>query len=134
MPGMRRLLTPIGLALLIAAGSMPLAAQDPSKAKADAEKPAAASPRRKNDPSRRVPDHFGQVGLTVEQRESIYKIRRAHQDRIEALRSEIAAVEAKSMGECEAVLTDTQRKLLDNLRGGTAPAPARTVDASRPAK
>jgi hypothetical protein len=133
---MRRLLTPIGLALLAVAGSMPLFAQDPAPSRADADKPGAAAPapRRSYDPSRRVPNHFGQVGLTVEQREAIYKIRKGHQEKLDALRAEIAAIEAKSLGECEAVLTDTQRKLLENLRGGTPPASAKTADASKPAK
>lgn len=129
MNAMRRLSTPIGLALLVAAGSFPLLAQDPAK---DAPETHAASPaaKRAADPSRRVPNHFGQVGLTAEQRESIYKIRKAHQEKVDALRAQIADVEAKSMTECEAVLNETQRKLLENLRAGR-PAVAKPVETAK---
>ncbi len=125
-----RVSTTLGLALLIAAGSLPLLAQDP---KADDAKPAAAA--RKADPSRRVPNHFGQVGLTPEQRESIYKIRKAHAEKLEALRAEITEIEAKSMSECEAVLTETQRKLLENLRAnGGGRAATKAVETAKAAK
>ncbi len=122
------------LALLISAGSLPLFAQDPKAddAKPAAEKPAAAA--KKSDPSRRVPNHFGQVGLTPEQRESIYKIRKAHYEKLEALRSEIAEIEAKSMSECEAVLTATQRKLLENLRANGGRAASKAVETAKAAK
>src|SRR3954467_14060449 len=91
--------------LLIAAAS--LHAQEP-KAKS---KPAA-----KGDPSRRVPDYFGQIGLTEEQRESIYKIQGKHQARIDELEKEIDDLRAKSLGECEAVLTDMQKQMLEQRR------------------
>ncbi len=124
-----------GLALLVSAGSIPLFAQEP---KADAAKPAAEKPAapaaKKSDPSRRVPNHFGQVGLTPEQRESIYKIRKAHYEKLEALRSEIADIEAKSMSECEAVLTEAQRKLLENLRANGSRSSAKAVEAAKAAK
>ena len=136
MPFMiRRLLTPFGLALVVAAAPLTLRAED-DPAKGDAEKPTSApAAKPKADSSRRVPNHFGQVGLTPEQRESIYKIRKAQHEKIEALRAQIAEVESKGMGECEAVLTETQRKLLENLRaaaGSRAPAkPAETVKAAK---
>ncbi|HEY2157368.1 MAG TPA: hypothetical protein VGH33_17200, partial [Isosphaeraceae bacterium] len=98
-----------------------------------AEKPAAASAK-KSDPSRRVPNHFGQVGLTPEQRESIYKIRKAHYEKLEALRAEMAEIEAKSMSECEAVLTETQRKLLENLRANGSRGASKAVETAKAAK
>lgn len=130
---LRRPLAPLGLALLVAAGSLTLYARD-EPAKADAEKPSAPAARPKADPSRRVPNHFGQVGLTIEQRESIYKIRKAHQEKIEALRAQIAEVEAKAMVECEAVLTDTQKKLLENLRSANVRPAARPVETAKTTK
>jgi hypothetical protein len=133
MSSLRRVLTPLGLALLVAAGPLTLFARD-EPAKADAGKPSAPAARPKADPSRRVPNHFGQVGLTIEQRESIYKIRKAHAEKIEALRAEIAGVEAKAMAECEAVLTDTQKKLLENLRNAGARPAARAVETAKAAK
>lgn len=132
MPRMRRLSIALAPALLIVAGSVTLFAEDP---KPDDAKPAAApAARPKSDSSRRVPNHFGQVGLTIEQRESIYKIRKAHAEKIEALRAEIAEVEAKAMAECEAVLTDTQKKLLENLRNANARPAAKAVETAKAVK
>ena len=54
-------------ALAVTAGGLSLDAQEPAS-KVD---PAA---KKKQDPSRRVPPYFGQIGLTTEQRASIYGI------------------------------------------------------------
>jgi hypothetical protein len=122
MIGVRSALTSFVVGLAVVAGSFSSLAQEPS-AKKSTEKaaPAPASApaaKKKGDPSRRVPAYFGQVGLTSEQRESIYKIRKSHQDKIDALKKQITDAEAKSLAECEAVLTDTQKKLVENLRAG----------------
>ncbi len=85
------------------------------------------------DPSRRVPNHFGQIGLTIEQREAIYKIRKTHQEKVDALKAQIAEAEAKSMSECESVLNETQRKLLENLRASGSKA-AKPVETARAPK
>jgi Spy/CpxP family protein refolding chaperone len=130
----RPIVPALAVALLLVAGSPRLFSQEP---KDDAAKAAAAptpAARRPADPSRRVPNHFGQVGLTPEQRESIYKIRKAHYDKIEALRAQITEAEAKSMTECEAVLTETQRKLLENLRAGGGRATRPAVETAKAAK
>jgi hypothetical protein len=115
----------VGLVMTLAATTFSSYAQDPGKADSTAKK--------KYDPSRRVPDHFAQVGLTAEQRESIYKIRKTHLDKIEALRKQIADHEAESMKECEALLTDTQKKLLENLRAGGTVVPASTTPPAKTA-
>ena len=120
MIGVRSALTSVVVGLAVVAGSFSSLAQEPS-AKKSTEKAAPASApaaKKKGDPSRRVPAYFGQVGLTTEQRESIYKIRKTHQDKIDALKKQITEAEAKSLAECEAVLTDTQKKLVENLRTG----------------
>ena len=46
---------------------------------------------------RRVPPYFGQIGLTPEQREAIYKVRKTHQDKIDVLKKQIADAEARSL-------------------------------------
>ena len=121
MIGKRIVTTFVGLGLVISAGSLPLLAQDPAAKKAvEKQDKAASAPaaKEKADPSRRVPNYFGQIGLTPEQRESIYKVRKTHQDRIDVLKKQIADAEVQSLRECEAVLTDVQRNLLDNIRNG----------------
>ncbi len=76
--------------------------------------PAQDQPSTK--PIRRVPMYFGQVGLTPSQRERIYEIRTRHHQRIETLQQEIARLEATELTECEAVLTEAQRRLLSHSR------------------
>lgn len=66
--------------------------------------------------SRRVPPYFGQVGLTIEQREKIYEIRARHQVKVAELRQQLEEVVKQEMAECEAVLTEAQRSLLRQRR------------------
>jgi hypothetical protein len=61
-------------AVVLTLGSLPLLAQEPQTAK-PATPPQAQEARPAYDPARRVPPYFAQVGLTPEQRESIYKVR-----------------------------------------------------------
>ena len=95
--------------MLLAAGS--LVAQEPNAAKSDA--PAA---KRTSDPSRRVPPFFGQIGLTTEQKESIYKIRGKHQAKIDELEKQIDELQAQMLAESESVLTDDQKQMLAQRR------------------
>lgn len=116
-----------------------LAAQEPA-----AGRPADPAPVAKKaaDNSRRVPPFFGQIGLTPEQKEAIYKIRASRQARIEALHQEMVKLNAEVVTECESVLNDTQKKLLSQRReaaarakaakGATAVAPVATKPADKP--
>jgi hypothetical protein len=95
--------------------TLPLAAQGPGTgAGAGTAKKAAG---KGYDAARRVPPYFGQVGLSAEQREAIYKIRAQHLGRIETLQQQIEQEESQMMTESEAVLTDAQRRLLEDRRG-----------------
>jgi uncharacterized coiled-coil protein SlyX len=99
----------LGLATVLTLAAVPSPAQEPASAK-------SSTVKRANDPSRRVPDFFGQIGLTPEQRETIYKIRGKHQTRIDELEKQIAELQSQMLGECEGVLTDTQKELLTQRR------------------
>jgi hypothetical protein len=123
----------LGLVAVLLMGQLPLVAQEPAAPK------LVAAPARKRDPSHRVPSHFGQVGLTLEQRASIYSIRTKRYETIGALEKQIKAARAEMLVECEAVLNETQKNLLDNLRKAAAdpapkPKPAEVVKASEVAK
>ena len=59
----------VAAAVMTVLGVLPLVAQEKKPDSTPAET------KRTNDPSRRVPVYFGQIGLTPEQRESIYKVR-----------------------------------------------------------
>ena len=124
----------LGLMTVAFLGQLPLVAQEPAT-----PKPANAAPK-KRDPARRVPPYFGQIGLTTEQRASIYGIQAKRIEKIDALEKQIAAEKGEMLATCEGVLTETQKKLLDNLRKAAAepgpkpPATAtRTTEAPKPA-
>ena len=89
-------------------GVLPLVAQE--------KKADSPETKRTYDPTRRVPDYFGQIGLTPEQRETIYKVRAKHQSQIDALEKQITELQTQMLAECEGVLTDTQKQLLDQRR------------------
>jgi Spy/CpxP family protein refolding chaperone len=124
MTGARLFVTALTMTAVLAVSSL---AQEPATKKTTekTEKPATPiAPKKKGDPSRRVPDYFGQIGLTPAQKDTIYQVRKKHQETIDGLRKQISESESKSLAECEAVLTETQKKLLENLRSnGTRPAP-----------
>lgn len=118
----------LGLLAVGLMGQLPLVAQEP------APKPAAPTAKKKQDPSRRVPRNFGQIGLTTEQRSSIYAIQAKRLEKIEALEKQIATEKAEMLAECEGVLNETQKKLLDNLRkAASEPAPKAAAPAAKPA-
>jgi Spy/CpxP family protein refolding chaperone len=98
-------------ATLCIMAAIPLRGQD-----ASATKPASSPIRSGYNPARRVPNYFGQIGLTPEQREQIYAIKAKHLDKIEALKQQIAQIERDMMTECEGVLTDVQKDLLMQRR------------------
>ena len=105
-------------------------AQEPAATKA--AEPVA---KKRHDAARRVPAYFGQIGLTTEQRAGIYAIQGKRLEKIEALEQQIAAEKAEMLAECERSLTETQKKLLDNLRRAAAePAAPKTADAAKPAR
>ena len=68
---------------------------------------------------RRVPPYFGQIGLTPDQRERVYEIRGVYQATIADLKRQIEESQAAELAECEDVLTDAQRKLLENRRASS---------------
>lgn len=110
-------------ACLMTVATIPLEAQD-------APKPA----RKQYNPARRVPRDFAKVGLTPDQRESIYKIRGTYQPKIAALKQQIVEAQAKELAECETVLTGPQKKLLDQFRAARTGGSGRGAsDPEKPA-
>jgi hypothetical protein len=123
--GLGMLMAPVAVAVLLV--TISLEAQESGTSKRPAGKGY--------DAARRVPPYFGQVGLSVEQREAIYKIRAQHMERIEALQQQIEQEETQMMTDSEAVLTDAQRRLLEDRRGtakGKAGPAAKEKGATRP--
>ena len=74
-------------AMAIFCGGLPLIAQESGKAQVETK--AKKAVKRAFDPTRRVPDYFGQLGLSDDQKESIYQIRAKHQPRIDELEKQL---------------------------------------------
>ncbi len=126
-----------GFAAVVALAAIPLAAQEAAPGKpVGAENPPAA--KRTYDPSRRVPRFFGQVGLSLEQKEEIYKIRGKHRQKLEELHKQVAQIQAQMLTECESVLTDSQKQTLaarrlDSEKARKVKAELSTPRAAKPA-
>ena len=105
-------------AMTMLSGGLPLIAQESGKA--PAEPKAKKTAKKAFDPTRRVPDYFGQLGLSDEQKESIYKIRAKHQPRIDELEKQLDELRGQMVRDCETVLTDTQKKMLVERRAAAA--------------
>jgi hypothetical protein len=101
-----------GLAMVVLLAAGTLIAQEPGAT----SKSVPAKGKSARDPSRQVPSYFGQIGLTDEQRESIYKIRGKHMTKIDELEKQIDEIQALMLDECEGVLTDTQKQMLAQRR------------------
>ncbi len=96
-----------------------IAAQDAGASKtkttAKASDDAKAS-RKAPDPTRRVPSHFGALGLTTEQKEEIYAIGGKYIPQIQELQNKIESLRERMMSDCEDVLTPEQKKILSEAR------------------
>jgi hypothetical protein len=135
----RKVVWVVGFAAMVTLGTLPLGAQEPKKADA---KPAVPPPaaRKAYDPARHVPNFFGQIGLTADQREEVYKIRSKHLQKIDDLEKQVAQIRAEMLGECEKLLNDTQKQMLDSRRHSAAekrksrsPAAAEAPAPTKPA-
>jgi hypothetical protein len=119
-------------AMTMLSGGLPLIAQESGKVPAEAQ--AKKTAKRAPDPTRRVPDYFAQIGLSDDQRESIYKIRAKHQPRIDELEKQLVEARAQMVRDCETVLTETQKKMLNERRAGAAESRTRKNTGGAAAK
>ena len=108
----------VGVVLASVVG-LPLAAQEPSGVR-PADPTKAPASKKVADASRRVPPFFGQIGLTPEQKEEIYKVRGKRQSQIESLHKQIAQLQSETLAECESLLSDSQKSLLTLRRDASA--------------
>lgn len=103
-------------------------AQDDPKPGKPADQPAAAEAAPASDdaaapatprtypPFRRLPTYFGMVGVSDQQKMDIYSVRGRYRAEIYELERRIEELKRKEITECESILTQAQRKLLDQLR------------------
>ncbi len=117
-------------AMTTLAGGWRLLAQETGRAQADTK--ARKTAKRSMDPTRRVPNYFGQLGLSDAQKDSIYKIQAKHQPQIEALEKQLEDLRVQMLKECESVLTDAQRAMLNERRASAVESRSRRSGAAIP--
>lgn len=131
----------LGILAAMVLGSGLALAQSPANSKSAATKSTngvdstrtAADVSKSSRNFRRVPPYFGQVGITDEQRETIYSIREKYAIRQAQIEEELAGIQDKIQVECEAVLTPEQRTELIRLKGAAkAKAKSRTKSSAKP--
>jgi hypothetical protein len=120
----------LGLATVLVVGTLPLLSPDPAQGQ------AAAKGR---NPARRTPPYFSKVGLSTDQREKIYSIREKYVGKVTALKKQIEDLQTQELAECETVLTEGQRKILNEQRStakgkGKAAAPVAENPAAEAGK
>ncbi len=136
-------------AIMLVSSALYTEAQEPARSKATTPKVAkkvrpavveeedeAPAPKttakKKSDPRRRLYPYFAQLGLSEEQRESIYNIRAKHAPKIEALEKQLDDARAQAIGEAERLLTPAQKKMLEDRRKAAhAAAEARSASESK---
>ena len=84
-------------------------------AQAQEDQSNSAEKRIRKKPRGRVPNHYGKLGLSPKQKETIYGIQSKYDDQIEALEKQLADLERQEDEEVEAVLTDDQKKRLQEI-------------------
>ena len=84
-----------------------------------AEKSSSPSKKKKTF-RRRVPNYYGQIGISKKQREKIYEIQKGYFNEISTLEEKIEELEQKRGAEIYAVLSGPQKIILGQLREAAA--------------
>ncbi len=117
-----------GIAISICASNT-LVAQ---KKEADTAKPSAKAKKTAAKKSKgRLPNHYGKLNLSTEQRDKVYKIQAGYKSQIDALKKQLAELTKKRNSECEGVLTATQKSTLDKALKDAAAKRAVTKKTAR---
>ena len=66
-------------------------------------------------PRGRVPNHYGKLGLTNDQKEEIYAIQTNYRDQIAALQAQINELQQEQAAEIYLVLSDLQKNSLNKI-------------------
>ena len=108
---------------------------DDADTKAKPKKPTAvkSTAAKQKKPRGRLPNYYGKLGVSGEQRNKIYAIQSSYQLQLVELRKQIADLLAKRDAEMASVLTDPQKEQLSKLRE-TAKEEAEKRAAARKAK
>ena len=105
--------------ILVALAGLMLAGSTPNRlmvnlAQAQEETDTTEKKTRKK-PRGRVPNHYGKLGLSPKQKETIYGIQAKYQKQIEVLEQQLAELEQQEDEEVSEVLTDDQKERLQEI-------------------
>lgn len=101
--------------------------QDAPKRTTSKAASSESAPKARAKARGRLPNGWGKLGVTSEQRLKIYAVQARYQEQIDALEEQIAALKMKRDQECEACLTAKQ---LDQLKEATDKKTAPAADSS----
>ena len=116
----------VAIAILLSAIALPSLISAQSRSEPGAQQPGASQADEK--PRGRLPNHFGKLGVSDEQRERIYAIQANYDARIDDLLSQIEELVANRDSDISAVLTEGQRARLRELREEARPRRSATDD------
>ena len=101
-----------GLALTICtADSLPAQKKETDSPKASAKETKATPKKSKG----RLPNHYGKLELSPEQRDKIYKIQADYQPQIDSLKKQLDKLNKKRNTEYETILSASQKTNLEKL-------------------
>ena len=83
-------------------------------------KPADPAKAEAKGPARRLPNNFGKLGLSDEQKEKVYAVQAKYAEEIAKLQKQLADARAKVKVESEALLTAEQKAKLAEMVAATA--------------
>ena len=72
-----------------------------------------------------LPQNWGKLGLSADQKTEVYKINAKYATKIDKLKAEIDALKAQEETERLKVLSEDQKKKLKEIKSGEKPAPAK---------
>lgn len=104
------LLTGVSLAIC-SVDSLPAQKKEAGKAEATAKETKPAAKKSKG----RLPNHFGKLNLSDEQRDKIYKIQASYKSEIDSLKKQLAELNKKKDAEIATVLEPSQKSILDKI-------------------
>jgi hypothetical protein len=130
---MRRVCLPGLLGIALLAGGATFGADQPTTTKTDsqikttdsgkhtANKPVAPEGSKAVDESKkasrtRLPAHFGKIGLSAEQREHMKAVMDKYAGQIKDLEAKLSEVKAQRDGEVHALLTEAQKKAVEEAK------------------
>lgn len=103
------------LCLTVPLASLAPIALDAQETAAQPTTPETAPEKTRAKPRGRVPNHYGKLGLTDDQKQEIYSIQAKYREQINALQEQINELQQEEASEIYLVLSDVQKESLRTI-------------------